>query len=118
MMKKSNYKLDLAQSQANNHRKSVKMKKVKQKSEVTAKPQFNLTESGRNRLVKRYEQRPASLGRTHQLRHIHAEKLTRQEAILAKCFTCDRFQIDGHKICPMPACSLHPFVQQKSRVTK
>jgi len=87
------------------------MKNLNHKPGSVGKPQFELTESGRYRLLKRYGQRPASLGRNHHLRYLYGERLSRKEAILAKCFECDRFHMDGHQTCPMPACPLHPFSQ-------
>lgn len=50
-----------------------------------------------------------SRGRTMFLKHLHGERLTQREAILAKCFDCNAGYPDGRGDCRMSHCPLYPF---------
>ena len=54
-----------------------------------------------------------SKGKTQMLRHLDGEKLTRNQAIVAKCFDCMGMFIDGRLDCRMPNCPLFPFRSYK-----
>jgi hypothetical protein len=52
---------------------------------------------------------PASGGKTALLKHFNGERLTRAQAIKAKCCDCMGYNTDGRMDCRMPHCSLYPF---------
>lgn len=54
-----------------------------------------------------------SKGKTQMLRHLDGIKLTRNQAITAKCFDCMGMFIDGRLDCKMPNCPLFPFRSYK-----
>jgi hypothetical protein len=53
----------------------------------------------------------ASTGKNHQIRHLQGERLTRGQAIHAKCFDCMGGYADGRTDCQMPNCALYPFMR-------
>ena len=50
---------------------------------------FDIPAEHRTFLLKKYNSRPKSSGRTQMLRYLNGEKLTRRQAILAECFSCN-----------------------------
>lgn len=61
----------------------------------------------REQLIKNVKKWPRRIGKLDYLRHLHKEKLTRKEAILAKCYEC----VCGEDVQPCLAdtCPLHGF---------
>lgn len=51
----------------------------------------------------------AAKERAELLRHLAGERLTRGEAILAKCYDCENFYQDGKKRCRVKGCPLWAF---------
>lgn len=51
----------------------------------------------------------SSAGKKNLIRHLHGERLTQRQAILAKCCDCTGNHSDGRADCRMPHCSLYPF---------
>lgn len=49
-------------------------------------------------------------GRKELERHLMGEKLTRKEAILAKCYECMNSYQDGKKDCEIKDCPLYPMM--------
>lgn len=55
-------------------------------------------------------------GKKEYLSHKKGSKLTRKQAILAKCYACMGFYSDGIADCGLPDCSLyifHPYKEKK-----
>jgi len=48
-------------------------------------------------------------GRTELLKHLSGEKLTRPQAVVAKCYECMGYYADGVKSCTDSQCPLYPF---------
>jgi len=48
-------------------------------------------------------------GRGEYLKHLKGKKLTRQQAILAKCYDCMGFYLDRVYDCEDPKCPLYPY---------
>jgi len=59
----------------------------------------------------------ASVGKTNLVKHLHGERLTQRQAILAKCCDCMCYHADGRLDCQMPHCSLYPFRPYKDNPT-
>ncbi len=57
--------------------------------------------------IKRYGK--AAKGRSEILRHLAGDRLTRGEAIMAKCYECEGYYLDGKVACSIGACPLQPF---------
>ena len=53
---------------------------------------------------------PNSRGATMLERHLSGARLTRGEAILAKCADCSGHYIDGRVDCGVHTCPLYPFM--------
>jgi len=51
-----------------------------------------------------------SPGKKYYLRLLKGECLTMKQAILAKCFDCCGFYVDGKLDCTVVDCSLYPFM--------
>lgn len=49
-------------------------------------------------------------GKKELCRHLNGERLTRSEAILAKCYECNGCYSDGKADCEIPACPLYSFM--------
>jgi len=48
-------------------------------------------------------------GKQELSKHLNGEKLTKEQAILAKCYTCVVSYTDGKKYCKVESCALYPF---------
>lgn len=53
------------------------------------------------------------IGKTANNKHLKGEKLSKAEAIHAKCFDCMGQYADGTVDCEIPMCSLYPFMPYK-----
>jgi len=49
-------------------------------------------------------------GKTHLLKYLNGEKLTRGQALKAHCYDCMGYYGDGRIDCEDPACPLYPFM--------
>jgi len=49
-------------------------------------------------------------GKKDVLKYWRGERLTRNQAILGKCYDCMGFYIDGRRDCKMPRCTLYDFM--------
>jgi hypothetical protein len=49
-------------------------------------------------------------GKKELIKHLQSGRLTPKQAILAKCFDCLGYMVDGRQDCKMPSCSLYPFM--------
>ncbi len=49
-------------------------------------------------------------GKKELLKHLNDEKVTKGEAIIAKCYECNGYYIDGKADCKMPDCPLYPYM--------
>jgi len=56
-------------------------------------------------------------GRNELKRHLSGGKLTFRQAVLAKCYTCMGFYVDGKLDCTISACPLSPFMPYASKKT-
>lgn len=61
------------------------------------------------------ETAPASSGKTNLRKHLCEEKLTRDQAIKAKCCECLGYYIDGRADCETPDCPLYPFMPYRGK---
>ena len=52
---------------------------------------------------------PLHRGKREILAHLSGEHLTARECILAKCYECNGYYIDGAADCKMPDCPLYNF---------
>ena len=50
-----------------------------------------------------------SAGKTHYLKYLNGKKLTRNQAILAKCFECSGYYADGRSACEITDCPIWPW---------
>ncbi len=62
--------------------------------------------------VKSWAQSP---GKKHMMRHLNGERLTRGEAIIAKCADCNAGYVDGKLNCQIVDCPLYPYMPYKSK---
>jgi len=51
----------------------------------------------------------AAKGRSELFKHLSGKRLTRGEAVLAKCYECEAYYQDGKEPCPVRSCPLWPF---------
>ena len=49
-------------------------------------------------------------GKKELLKHLDGGRLTPKQAILAKCYDCLCYMVDGRQDCKMPSCCLYPFM--------
>jgi hypothetical protein len=61
---------------------------------------------------------PASSGKTKMLKYLSGRRLTRGEAIVAKCFECMNGYIDGRIDCEIYDCPLYPFMSYRNSKDK
>lgn len=52
----------------------------------------------------------ASTGRSLLLKHFDGKRLTRGQALIAKCCECSGYYADGRVDCQMPDCPLYPYM--------
>jgi len=55
------------------------------------------------------------LGTSYQLQHEAGKRLTRGQAILAKCADCMGNYVDGRTDCEMPKCPLYTWMPYKGK---
>ncbi len=53
---------------------------------------------------------PKTKGRSILLKHLKGEKISKPQALIAKCCDCMCYHIDGRQDCQMPHCPLYPFM--------
>lgn len=58
---------------------------------------------------------PASSGKSNLLKHLYGDRLTRNEAIFAKCCDCSGYYIDGRLDCQTVDCPLYPFMPYRGK---
>jgi hypothetical protein len=49
-------------------------------------------------------------GKTEYLRYLRGEKLSRKEAMLARCYDCMGYFVDGRADCVTFSCPMYPFM--------
>lgn len=54
-------------------------------------------------------------GRKALMRHLEGKRLTRGEAILAKCYDCTGYYSDGGHDCGEETCPLYPYMPRRGR---
>lgn len=52
---------------------------------------------------------PRVIGRKEYLKYLQGKKITRDEAIAAKCYDCMGYYRDGREDCKNGTCPLYPF---------
>jgi hypothetical protein len=60
----------------------------------------------------------SSRGKTCFEKHLTGGRLTQREAILAKCYDCTCFHIDGRIDCAMHHCPLYPWMPYREKKRK
>ncbi len=55
-------------------------------------------------------------GRLEYLKHLEGKRLTRGQAVLAKCYECMGGFKDGKVSCRVPGCPLFPWMPYKNEV--
>jgi hypothetical protein len=58
---------------------------------------------------------PTSSGKTFLLKHLYGDRLTRDQAIKAKCADCMGYYIDGRTDCELSGCPLYPYMPYKAK---
>ena len=69
-----------------------------------------------NELLKELTGAPASKGRSMLLKHLQGDRLTRDQAIIAKCCDCMAYYVDGRDDCGVECCPLYPFRPYKEKI--
>lgn len=59
-----------------------------------------------------------SPGRKHLIRHLKGERLTLKQAVIANCFGCMGYYVDGRNDCGMPECPLYGWMPYRKDKTK
>lgn len=49
-------------------------------------------------------------GKTEYLKYLRGGKLTRKEAMLARCYDCMGYFVDGRADCMTPSCPMYSFM--------
>jgi hypothetical protein len=57
-------------------------------------------------------------GRTELLKHVAGKRLTRNQAIKAKCYDCMGGYTDGKQDCRIHVCPLYPFMPYRNMGSK
>ena len=68
--------------------------------------------------IENVENSIGSGGRTQMLRFMKGERLTRNQAIKAKCYDCTCGYQDGRVDCEIYDCPLHPYMPYKKKLDK
>lgn len=59
-----------------------------------------------------------SKGKRHMISYLEGKRLSPSQAILANCYQCLGFYIDGKQDCEIPDCPLYPFMPYRKGVEK
>jgi len=59
--------------------------------------------------LKVIEEAPMHRGKRELQAHLKGEPMSRAQAILAKCFDCEGYHLDGKTVCTSTDCPLYPF---------
>jgi hypothetical protein len=57
-------------------------------------------------------------GQKELLKHMNGEKLTFRQAIIANCYDCMGYYVDGKVYCEIKNCPLSPFMPFRPKVKK
>lgn len=63
-----------------------------------------------NKRIEEVDKGMMARGKNELLSHLSGEDLTARQAILAKCYDCLGYMVDGKEDCKMPLCPLYPFM--------
>ena len=81
------------------------------------RPVFNvkdyIEEDFRQLLLKQYK--GSGTQRTHYVKYLEGEDLTRAQAIIAKCYECNCGYTSSRVDCKNPHCPLYPFMPYKDK---
>lgn len=50
-------------------------------------------------------------GKSELIKHLEGERLTQKQAILAKCYDCMGYFVDGKEDCGVKHCSIYPYMR-------
>ena len=64
------------------------------------------------------ERARTSAGKRHLLRHLHGERITQRQAILAKCCDCMGYHADGRLDCRVTQCPLYCYMPYRGEGEK
>jgi len=56
-----------------------------------------------------------AIGRTHLINHNNGQRLTRGQALQAKCYECMCGYVDGRVDCKIPDCPLYQYMPYKDK---
>ena len=65
--------------------------------------------------VRQLEKYPRRRGRKELIRHLKGERITRGEAIKARCYECLGYCVDGAVDCEMPECPLYGYMPYRNK---
>lgn len=65
--------------------------------------------------IKRIEELARRKGKTELLMFLKGEKISKSQAILAKCYECMGYYIDGGTDCCVKSCPLYTFMPFKDK---
>jgi len=57
-------------------------------------------------------------GQKELLKHLNGEKLTFRQAIIANCYDCMGYYVDGKVDCELKDCPLYPFMPFRPKIKK
>ena len=57
-------------------------------------------------------------GRKELLKHLDGERLTIRQMVLARCFDCMGYFVDGKADCEIPDCPLYPLMPYRKKGEK
>jgi hypothetical protein len=58
---------------------------------------------------------PKSRGKTMMIKYLKGEKLTASQSLIAQCFCCNGYFMDGMEDCEDPTCPLYAFYPYKRK---
>jgi hypothetical protein len=65
--------------------------------------------------IESVERGTESAGKTQMLRYLRGQKVTRHQAMQAKCFECMGGYADGRVDCGLKECALYPWMPYKTK---
>jgi hypothetical protein len=65
--------------------------------------------------IEAIEATPASGGKTKLLQYLNGERLSRGASLVAKCYECQGYYVDGRYDCEIPLCPLYPYMPFKGK---
>lgn len=77
-----------------------------------------LEKAKRDRMLRELQEGASAQGNRFLEMHLSGDRLTQRQAIIAQCYFCMGYYVDGRRDCGCEECPLYPYMPYKSKESK